>query len=385
MKIKRVFSFLLACVLIAALSLTSYAAITVGENGVIYSDLPEPSPNGDSCAFAFTVDNNGKTDYYLMSFQIIRVVNSTVQGEDTDLDSGKFVVYESGNVSTFIDIDLSAPSITFRASDGDKLLNLVFLTDSLHMDLGFYCYLQLYDLRTNSISSYGSIESYYQWLKTYNWKVTSWKAYGNCIVSYSNFTSGTDYPQMKQMPIAWNNSYTDLDVVNQLQAANTALNKANSSLNQSNSTLDDINAAIGFEDGDWTFFQYLEDQRMHDVLVGELYIPQILNSLKSQDSHAANIDDALNGSGNSYAASDKSTIEQYDELEKSLNSDFSGDFSTLVGSINMNDFANSFQFWRNSFNSLIINPGNNIGYILTSFITFALLLGLVIFILGKRG
>ena len=141
MIIKRVFSFLFVCVFIAVLSLTSYASIFVGDNGVIYSDLPEPSPYGDSCAFAFTVDNNGITNYYLMTFQLIRWIDSTIVNDVDDLapDGQKrsYAIYEKGNISTNITIDLSVPSITFRLYDGDTLLLISDLLDSMHLDVGF--------------------------------------------------------------------------------------------------------------------------------------------------------------------------------------------------------------------------------------------------------
>ena len=116
-----------------------------------------------------------------------------------------------------------------------------------------------------------------------------------------------------------------------------------------------------------------------------LYFEALKSALAQSNTHQSNIDNALNGAGKSYSDFDKSTINEYDDLEKSLNSDFSGDFSNIVNNLDVGSFANSFTFWRDSFNSLIVNPVDNIGYILTSFVTFALVLGLVVFVLGKRG
>ena len=368
MRFKRFLSVLCVCFLLVTLSLPAYAAITVGDNGVIYSNLPEPSPDGSSCAFVFERElDNGNKAYYLLMIQLMRVVDASLLGtQDQTGTDYNYTIVEGGNLCCNIVIDYAAPSFKIQIIDGDTLILLSNLLPKLDSDKGFFGYFQLYNLTSNTVASATDFSDQYTYSKTYDWKITAWKSYGNVVVGYAD---NTDHSQMRQLPIAWNNSFTDVKVLDYL------------------ADLDAIRDVLGerTSDSQYTIFDSMEFVRVYSGLMMQVWIPKFFDMFETQNQHNANIDNALNGSGNSYAESDKSTLEQYDELEKSLNSDFSGDFKTLVGSVNMKDFTNSFQFWRNSFNALIINPENNIGYILTSFITFALLLGLVVFILGKRG
>lgn len=377
MRFKRFLSVIVVCVLLFTLSLPAYAAITVGDNGVIYSNLPEPSPDGSSCAFVFERElDNGNKAYYLLMIQLMRVVDASLLGtQDQTGTDYNYTVVEGGNLCCNIVIDYAAPSFKIQIIDGDTLILLSNLLPKLDSDKGFFGYFQMYNLSSNTVASATDFSDQYTYQKTYDWKVTAWKSYGNVVVGYAD---NTDHSQMRQLPIAWNNSYTDMSVLQYL------------------SYIEVINNALGIEPGATdaddkpiTIAYYLEHSRKTYYLL-EILLPKFYEFFKAQTDHSANIDNALNGSGNSYADSDLSTIDQYDQLEGELNQDYSAKFEDILNKFdksnyNMSSFGDGFAFWRTSFESLIVEPKPNIGYILTSFIMFCLLLGLVVFILGKRG
>lgn len=377
---KRIVYIIMSLGLILTLSFSSFALIEQS-NGVCYSNLPEPSPSNSSCALVVAVPNSsgGGYQFYMFVFSLYKNVDSVV-GSDHTSGSNSYRLYEHGNINVVCKIDTDKPSITFGLFDGSSVIQIVNGVTDFGAGGGVYGVLQIWNLANNNLLSDASIKDILTKEWTYNWNINSFKAYGNIIVD----TYGSKrYSQANKLSIAWNEAYTSKLELDQLVTISNTLSSIKSSSSSIDSRLDDLNKMIGIEDinSGNSIFNVLQS----GFLTQALYLESLKRALAESNDHQSNIDNAINGSGKSYSDFDKSTINEYDDLEKSLNSDFSGDFSNIVNNLDVSSFGNSFTFWRDSFNALIVSPVDNIGYILTSFITFALVLGLVVFILGKRG
>lgn len=377
---KRIVYIIVSLSLILALSFSSFALIEQS-NGVCYSNLPEPSPSNSSCALVCAVPNSsgGGYQFYMFVFSLYKNVDSVV-GSDHTSGNNSYRLYEHGNINVICKIDTDKPSITFGLFDGSSVIQIVNGVTDFGAGGGVYGVLQIWNLANNNLLSDFSIKDLLTKEWTYNWNINSFKAYGNIIVD----TYGSKrYSQANQLSIAWNEAYTSKLELDQLVTISNTLNSLKSDSSSIDSRLADLNKILGIDHvgADNSIFNVLQSGFFNQVL----YFEALKSALAQSNTHQSNIDNALNGAGKSYSDFDKSTINEYDDLEKSLNSDFSGDFSNIVNNLDVGSFANSFTFWRDSFNSLIVNPVDNIGYILTSFVTFALVLGLVVFVLGKRG
>lgn len=377
---KRIVYIFLSLSLILALSFSSFALIKQS-NGVCYSNLPEPAPSNSSCALVCAVPNSsgGGYQFYMFVFSLYKNVDSVV-GSDHTSGSNSYRLYEQGNINLICKIDTDKPSITFGLFDGSSVIQIVNGVTDFGAGGGVYGVLQIWNLSNNNLLSDASIKDILTKEWTYNWNINSYKAYGNIIVD----TYGSKrYSQANQLSIAWNEAYTSKLELDQLVTISNTLNSLKSDSSSIDSRLADLNRILGIDSitNDNSIFNVMQSGFFNQVL----YFEALKSALAQSNTHQSNIDNALNGAGKSYSDFDKSTINEYDDLEKSLNSDFSGDFSNIVNNLDVGSFANSFTFWRDSFNSLIVNPVDNIGYILTSFVTFALVLGLVVFVLGKRG
>lgn len=276
--------------------------------------------------------------------------------------------------------DTDKNNIKFELFDGLTTVKIVNLITDIGAGSGVYGLIQIFDLNDNSLHSYANINDIASTSYSYNWDINSYYPYGNIIVkSVGSKTQST----FKLLSIAWNEAYTSKLELDKLSQISSLLGSVDSTSKSIDSRLADMNRILGIDDigNDNSIFNVLQSGFINQAI----YFETLKQLFAESNNHQSNIDSALNGKGQSYNSFDKSTINEYDSLEKSLNSDFSGDFSNIVNNLDISSFSSSFTFWRDSFNSLIVNPVDNIGLILTSFISFALILGLVIFILGKRG
>lgn len=377
---KRVFCLLLSLSLIFVLSFSSSALIT-RQNGVCYSNLPEPQPSNSSCAIVLAINQpKGQYLFYMIVFTLYKNVNTAVSTQNNNGSNTSYQLYESGNINLFCTYDTDKKNIKFELFDGLTSIKIVNLITDIGAGSGVYGLIQIFDLNDNSLHSYANIDNIASTSYSYNWDISSYYPYGNIIVkSVGSKTQST----FKLLSIAWNEAYTSKLELDKLSQIFTLLGSVDSTSKSIDSRLADMNRILGIDDitNDNSIFNVLQSGFINQAI----YFETLKQLFAESNNHQSNIDSALNGKGNSYNSFDKSTINEYDSLEKSLNSDFSGDFSNIVNNLDISSFSSSFTFWRDSFNSLIVNPVDNIGLILTSFISFALILGLVIFILGKRG
>ena len=377
---KRFFCIILSLSLILALSFSSSALVS-RQNGVCYSNLPEPQPSNSSCSIVIAINwPGGKTVYYMLVFSLYKSVNTTVVTDHDNGSNTSYQLYENGNINVSCTYDTDSNELKFQLMDGLTSIKLVNLITDIGAGTGVYGLLQIFDLSNNHLQSYVNIEDKLSYVRSFIWDIDSYFAYGNITVK--SVGSHTD-SKFKLLSIAWNEAYTSKLELDKLSQISTLLGSVDSSTKSIDSRLADLNTILGIDDigSDNSFFNVLQAGFFNQVI----YFETLKDLLGESNNHQSNIDNALNGQGQSYNSFDKSTINEYDALEKSLNSDFSGDFSNIVNNLDISSFSSSFTFWRDSFNSLIVNPVDNIGLILTSFVSFALILGLVIFILGKRG
>lgn len=377
---KRIFYFFVSLSLILALSFSS-SALIVRQNGLCYSNLPEPQPSNSSCAIVLAINQpNGQYLFYLFVFSLYKNVNTSVITDHDNGSNTSYQLYENGNINLLCTYDTDSSVIKFELFDGLTSIKLVNLITDIGAGSGVYGLVQIFDLSDNSLHSFANINDKLATSFTYNWDISSYFAYGNITVK--SVGSRTD-SKFKLLSIAWNESYTSKLELDKLSQISTLLGSVDSTSKSIDSRLADMNRILGIESvgDDNSIFNVLQSGFFNQAI----YFETLKQLFSESNNHQSNIDSALNGSGKSYNSFDKSTINEYDSLEKSLNSDFSGDFSNIVNNLDISSFSSSFTFWRDSFNSLIVNPVDNIGFILTSFITFALILGLVIFVLGKRG
>lgn len=377
---KRIFYIFVSLSLILALSFSSSALIT-RQNGVCYSNLPEPKPSNSSCAIVLAINQpNNQYLFYMIVFTLYKNVNTAVSTQNDNGSNRSYQLYESGNINLFCTYDTDRNVIKFELFDGLASVKIVNLITDIGAGSGVYGLVQIFDLGDNSLHSYANINDLFSTSYSYNWDISSYYPYGNIVVK--SVGSHTD-SKFKLLSIAWNEAYTSRLELDKLSQISTLLGSVDSTSKSIDSRLADMNRILGIDSigDDNSIFNVLQSGFINQAL----YFETLKELFAESNIHQSNIDSALNGSGQSYNSFDKSTINEYDSLEKSLNSDFSGDFSNLVNNLDISSFSSSFTFWRDSFNSLIVNPVDNIGLILTSFISFALILGLVIFILGKRG
>lgn len=377
---KRIFYIFVSLSLILALSFSSSALIT-RQNGVCYSNLPEPKPSNSSCAIVLAINQpNNQYLFYMIVFTLYKNVNTAVSTQNDNGSNRSYQLYESGNINLFCTYDTDRNVIKFELFDGLASVKIVNLITDIGAGSGVYGLVQIFDLGDNSLHSYANINDLFSTSYSYNWDISSYYPYGNIVVK--SVGSHTD-SKFKLLSIAWNEAYTSRLELDKLSQISTLLGSVDSTSKSIDSRLADMNRILGIDSigDDNSIFNVLQSGFINQAL----YFETLKELFAESNIHHSNIDSALNGSGQSYNSFDKSTINEYDSLEKSLNSDFSGDFSNLVNNLDISSFSSSFTFWRDSFNSLIVNPVDNIGLILTSFISFALILGLVIFILGKRG
>lgn len=377
---KRFFYIFISLSLILALSFSSSALIT-RQNGVCYSNLPEPQPSNSSCAIVLAINQpKGQYLFYMFVFTLYKNVNTTVSTQHDNGSTTSYQLHESGNINLFCTYDTDKNYIKFELFDGLTTVKIVNLITDIGAGSGVYGLIQIFDLNDNSLHSYANINDIASTSYSYNWDISSYYPYGNIVVkSVGSHTDST----FKLLSIAWNEAYTSNLELDKLSQISTLLGSVDSTSKSIDSRLADMNRILGIDDitNDNSIFNVLQSGFINQAI----YFETLKQLFSESNNHQSNIDSALNGKGNSYNSFDKSTINEYDSLEKSLNSDFSGDFSNIVNNLDISSFSSSFTFWRDSFNSLIVNPVDNIGLILTSFISFALILGLVIFILGKRG
>lgn len=377
---KRILCILFSFSLILALSFSSSALIT-RQNGVCYSNLPEPQPSNSSCAIVLAINwPNGEYVFYMLVFTLYKNVNTSVV---TDHDNGSNTSYqlvENGNINVLCTYNTDSNELKFELFDGLTSIKIVNLITDIGAGTGVYGLLQIYDLSNNHLQSYRNINDIMSAPYSFTWDIDSYQAYGN--IKVRSVGSHTD-TKFNLLSIAWNEAYTSNLELDKLSQISTLLGSVDSTSKSIDSRLADLNRKLGNASvGDnYSFYDLLTAGFLNQGI----YFEGLKQLLSESNNHQSNIDSALNGQGQSYNSFDKSTINEYDSLEKSLNSDFSGDFSNIVNNLDISSFSSSFTFWRDSFNSLIVNPVDNIGLILTSFISFALILGLVIFILGKRG
>ena len=377
---KRIFYILVSLSLILALSFSSSALIT-RQNGVCYSNLPEPQPSNSSCGIVLALNQpNGNYLFYMIVFTLYKNVNTAVSTQNDNGSNTSYQLYESGNINLFCTYDTDKNVIKFELFDGLASVKIVNLITDIGAGSGVYGLVQIFDLSDNSLHSYANINDLFSTSYSYNWDISSYYPYGNIVVK--SVGSHTD-TKFKLLSIAWNEAYTSKLELDKLSQISTLLGSVDSTSKSIDSRLADMNRILGIDSvgDDNSIFNVLQSGFFNQVL----YFESLKQLFSESNIHQSNIDSAINGAGQSYNSFDKSTINEYDSLEKSLNSDFSGDFSNIVNNLDISSFSSSFTFWRDSFNSLIVNPVDNIGLILTSFISFALILGLVIFILGKRG
>lgn len=377
---KRIFYIFVSFSLILALSFSSSALIT-RQNGVCYSNLPEPQPSNSSCSIVLAINwPNGEYVFYMIVISLYKSVNSSVVTDHDNGSNTSYQLYENGNINVSCTYDTDSNQLKFQVMDGLTSIKLVNLITDIGAGTGVYGLLQIFDLSDNSLQSYVNIEDKLSYTRSFTWDISSYYPYGNIVVkSVGSKTSS----KFKLLSIAWNQAYTSKLELDKLSQISTLLGSVDSTSKSIDSRLADMNRILGIDDinNDNSIFNVLQSGFFNQAI----YFESLKQLFAESNNHQSNIDSALNGSGNSYNSFDKSTINEYDSLEKSLNSDFSGDFSNIVNNLDISSFSSSFTFWRDSFNSLIVNPVDNIGLILTSFISFALILGLVIFILGKRG
>lgn len=377
---RRIFYIFVSLSLILALSFSSSALIS-RQNGVCYSNLPEPKPSNSSCAIVLAINQpNGQYLFYMIVFSLYKNVNTSVITDNDNGSTTSYQLYENGNINLLCTYDTDKNVIKFELFDGLTSIKLVHLITDIGAGSGVYGLVQIFDLSDNSLHSYANINNIASTSYSYNWDISSYYPYGNIVVK--SVGSHTD-SKFKLLSIAWNEAYTSKLELDNLSQISTLLGSVDSTSKSIDSRLAELNRKLGNASvGDnYSFYDLLTAGFFNQGL----YFENLKSLLNDSINHQSNIDSALNGSGQSYNSFDKSTINEYDSLEKSLNSDFSGDFSNIVNNLDISSFSSSFTFWRDSFNSLIVNPVDNIGLILTSFISFALILGLVIFILGKRG
>ena len=377
---KRIFYLLVSLSLILALSFFSSATI-VRQNGVCYSNLPEPKPSNSSCAVVLAINQpNGQYLFYMVVLTLYKSVSTSVTTDHDNGSNTSYQLYESGNINVLCTYDTDSKVIKFELFDGLTSIKLVNLITDIGAGSGVYGVIQIFDLSDNSLHTYANINDKLATSYSYKWDISSYFPYGN--VKVKSVGSRTD-STFKLLSIAWNEAYTSKLELDKLSTISTLLGSVDSTSKSIDSRLADMNRILGIESvgDDNSIFNVLQSGFFNQAI----YFESLKQLFSESNAHQSNIDSALNGSGQSYNSFDKSTINEYDSLEKSLNSDFSGDFSNIVNNLDLSSFSSSFTFWRDSFNSLIVNPVDNIGFILTSFITFALVLGLVIFVLGKRG
>lgn len=377
---KRIFCIILSLSLILALSFSSSALIT-RQNGVCYSNLPEPQPSNSSCAIVLAINwPNNQYVFYMIVISLYKIVNTSVVTDHDNGSNSSYQLYENGNINVHCTYDTDSNQLKFQVMDGLTSIKLVNLITDIGAGSGVYGLLQIFDLSDNNLQSYVNIEDKLSYTRSFTWDISSYYPYGNIIVKSVGSKTASKF---KLLSIAWNEAYTSKLELDKLSQISTLLGSVDSTSKSIDSRLADMNKILGIDDivNDNSIFNVLQSGFFNQAL----YFEQLKQLFSESNNHQSNIDSALNGSGNSYNSFDKSTINEYDSLEKSLNSDFSGDFSNIVNNLDISSFSSSFTFWRDSFNSLIVNPVDNIGLILTSFISFALILGLVIFILGKRG
>lgn len=358
---KRIVYIIFSLSLILALSFSSFAVMTTGSGGrPYYVDLPEPQPNDSSCYAVFKIKvSKDSYKYYLVFWTLYKLVDSGYTSEDHASGSQSYMITDVGRIGVHMSIDTDAHTVAYQVYDGEAVIKVSNLYGDSGANAGVNCFVQIFDLDSGKYISDHSIDNTLSFSRTWNWDVTEYAIYGNLSIK---ITGANRYDYISYMPIAWNEAY----------ASKLELDK-----------LDDLNRILGIDSigDDNSIFNVIQAGFFNQAL----YFEGLKSALAQSNVHQSNIDNAINGSGKSYADFDKSSINEYDELEQSLNADFSDDLSNIVTGINFDSFSNAFIFWRNKFNSLIVTPSNGIGALLTSFITFALVLGLVIFILGKRG
>ena len=376
---KRIFCICLSFCLILALSFSSSAIVR--SNGVCYSNLPEPLASNSSCSVVFAINQpNNQYVFYMVVFTLYKNVDTTVSTQHDNGSTTSYQLYESGNINLVCTIDTDTNVVKFDLFDGLTSIKIVNLITDIGAGSGVYGVVQIFDLDDNTLHSYANVNDIASTSYSYNWDVHSYFPYGNVLVKPVGSKTQSK-PQL--LSIAWNEAYSSKLELDTLSQISTLLGSVYSTSKSIDSRLSDLNLMLGIDDmgPGSSFFNVLQSG-----FFNQAFFFENLNDLFSESNkHQSNIDSAINGHGQSYNSFDKSTINEYDSLEKSLNSDFSGDFSNIVSNLDISSFSSSFTFWRDSFNSLIVNPVDNIGLILTSFISFALILGLVIFILGKRG
>lgn len=376
---KRIFYIFVSLSLILALSFSSSAIVR--SNGVCYSNLPEPQPSNSSCSVVLAINQpNNQYLFWMVVFTLYKNVNTTVSTQNVNGSNTSYELYESGNINLVCTIDTDTNVVKFDLFDGLTSIKIVNLITDIGAGSGVYGVVQIFDLDTNSLHTYANINNIASTSYSYNWDIHSYYSYGNVLVKP---VGSKTQSKPKLLSIAWNEAYTSKLELDKLSQISTLLGSVDSTSKSIDSRLADLNTILGIDDigPDNSFFNVLQAGFFNQAI----YFESLKQLFAESNNHQSNIDSALNGKGNSYNSFDKSTINEYDSLEKSLNSDFSGDFSNIVNNLDISSFSSSFTFWRDSFNSLIVNPVDNIGLILTSFISFALILGLVIFILGKRG
>lgn len=377
---RRIFCIILSLCLIFALSFSSSALIT-RQNGVCYSNLPEPQPSNSSCAIVLAINQpNGDYVFYMLVFTLYKNVNTSVITDHDNGSNTSYQLYENGNITLLCTFDTDTNVIKFELFDGLTSIKIVNLITDIGAGTGVYGVLQIWDLSNNRLQSYRNINDIMSAPYSFTWDIDSYQAYGNIKVKSVGSHTNTKF---KLLPIAWNEAYTSKLELDKLSQISSLLGSVDSTSKSIDSRLADMNRILGIDSigDDNSIFNVLQSGFINQ----SIYFETLNQLFAESNQHQSNIDSAINGNGNSYNSFDKSTINEYDSLEKSLNSDFSGDFSNIVNNLDISSFSSSFTFWRDSFNSLIVNPVDNIGLILTSFISFALILGLVIFILGKRG
>ena len=244
--------------------------------------------------------------------------------------------------------------------------------------------LQIWNLANNNLLSDASIKDLLTKEWTYNWNINSYKAYGNIIVD----TYGSKrYSQANQLSIAWNEAYTSKLELDQLVTISNTLNSIKSDSSSIDSRLADLNKILGIDSitNDNSIFNVMQTGFFNQVL----YFEALKSALAQSNLHQSNIDNAINGSGQTYDPYDDSAIKDYQLAESELNTSYDSSFSSLSARftdknrLDYFDLSKSFSFWSVKFNDLIVAP--NTGSLITGFICFALVLGLIIFILGKRG
>lgn len=381
---KRIVYIFLSLSLILALSFSSFALIEQS-NGVCYSNLPEPAPSNSSCALVCAVPNSsgGGYQFYMFVFSLYKNVDSVV-GSDHTSGSNSYRLYEQGNINLICKIDTDKPSITFGLFDGSSVIQIVNGVTDFGAGGGVYGVLQIWNLSNNNLLSDASIKDILTKEWTYNWNINSYKAYGNIIVD----TYGSKrYSQANQLSIAWNEAYTSKLELDQLVTISNTLNSLKSDSASIDSRLADLNKILGIDSitNDNSIFNVMQSGFFNQVL----YFEALKSALAQSNVHQSNIDNAINGSGQTYDPYDDSVIKDYQLVESELNTSYDSSFSSLSARFtdkNRQDYfdlSKSFSFWSVKFNDLIVAP--NTGSLITGFICFALVLGLIIFILGKRG